>query len=106
MNTWQTLEKTYTTIIVKSWLDIRFKARLLHEPALVLKEQGIDIPEGTAVSIIEGATVIEWCLDPTPTLLLPLPSPPSRHVGKDFPGDAASLEISLCASPCCSCCCG
>ena len=51
----KTLEerKAYAKVIVRAWVDEDFKQRLVDEPASVLKENGIDIPEGIAVRFVE-----------------------------------------------------
>jgi hypothetical protein len=40
-------------IIAKAWADEKFKTRLLANPAAVLKEQGLKIPPGCQVKIVE-----------------------------------------------------
>ncbi len=51
----KTLEerKEYAKIIAQAWVDEEFKAKLLADPATVLKENGIEIPEGMTVKVIE-----------------------------------------------------
>ncbi len=39
--------------IAQAWEDEEFKKRLLADPATVLKEGGIEIPEGTTVKVVE-----------------------------------------------------
>ncbi len=52
----KTLEerKEYAKIIAKAWVDEEFKQRLLVEPAAVLAENGIEMPEGMTVKFVEG----------------------------------------------------
>ena len=45
--------KEYAKIIAQAWVDEEFKARLLADPATVLKENGIEIPEGMTVKVVE-----------------------------------------------------
>jgi sRNA-binding carbon storage regulator CsrA len=45
--------KEYAKIIAQAWVDEEFKKRLLDDPATVLKENGIEIPEGMTVKIVE-----------------------------------------------------
>jgi len=45
--------KEYAKIIAQAWVDEDFKARLLADPATVLKENGIEIPEGMTVKVVE-----------------------------------------------------
>ncbi len=46
--------KEYAKIIAKAWVDEDFKKRLLADPASVLAENGIEIPEGMTVRVVEG----------------------------------------------------
>lgn len=46
-------QKGYAKIIAKAWVDEEFKKRLLEAPAIVLKENGIEIPEGMTVRVVE-----------------------------------------------------
>ncbi len=46
--------KQYAKIIAKAWADDAFKKRLIEDPAAVLDENGIEIPEGTTIKFIEG----------------------------------------------------
>jgi hypothetical protein len=45
--------KEYAKIIAQAWVDEEFKKRLLDDPATVLKENGIEIPEGMTVKVVE-----------------------------------------------------
>jgi hypothetical protein len=59
-------------IVARAWDDDAFRRRLLAEPACVLREEGIDVPPGAAVRVIESgsaeATEEEACfwLPPSP----------------------------------------
>jgi len=43
----------YAKVIAKAWSDEEFKKRLLADSAAVLKENGIEIPEGMTVRFVE-----------------------------------------------------
>ncbi len=45
--------KEYAKIIAQAWVDDDFKKRLLADSATVLKENGIEIPEGMTVRFVE-----------------------------------------------------
>ncbi len=45
--------KQYAKIIAQAWADEEFKKRLIDDPAIVLKENGIEIPEGMTVKVVE-----------------------------------------------------
>ncbi|TWB15511.1 putative ribosomally synthesized peptide [Nitrospirillum amazonense] len=54
-------------IIAKAWTDAAFKARLLADPAAVLKAEGIDVPSGVRLSIVENtASSYTLVLPPKP----------------------------------------
>ena len=41
-------------IIAKAWRDPAFKAELVANPAAALKSEGIDVPDGMAVTVVEN----------------------------------------------------
>ncbi|MFV3127225.1 NHLP leader peptide family RiPP precursor [Niveispirillum sp. KHB5.9] len=51
-------------IIAKAWADEGFKARLLADPTAVLKAEGLAIPAGIVVSVVEDTSSLR-------TLVLP-----------------------------------
>ena len=62
--------KEYAKIIAKAWVDEEFKKRLIADPATVLKENGIDIPEGMTVKVVERKeNEIQIPLPPKPSNL-------------------------------------
>ncbi len=69
--------KEYAKVIAKAWVDDEFKKRLLADSAAVLKENGIEIPEGMTVRFVEQEEPKEN------EILVPLPP---------RPGEAAELS--------------
>ena len=70
----------YQGVVVKAWNDPAFKARLMADPAGVLREAGADIPADMDIKLVEhqdgekeGHTVVT----------LPLPAAPSSHLSDD-----------------------
>jgi hypothetical protein len=53
-----------TKIITKAWADEKFKARLLAEPAAVLKEEGIEVPEGITIKVLENTDKVTHVVIP------------------------------------------
>ena len=45
--------KEYAKVIARAWVDEEFKKKLLAEPATVLAENGVEIPEGVTVKVVE-----------------------------------------------------
>lgn len=46
--------KAIGEIIARAWSDPAFKARLLKDTKTVLYEQGVDLPSGTNVRVVEN----------------------------------------------------
>ena len=61
------------------WKDEALKARFLSDPKAVMKEHGLDVPEGIDVKVVENA---DDCVHST------LPAPPAGH------GDLSEEELS------------
>lgn len=55
---WSHDQKVYAQVIARAWADEGFKSRLLAEPAQVLREQGLAVPEGVEVRIVENTEKI------------------------------------------------
>ena len=53
------------------WKDEALKARLMADPKAVLKEHGLDVPDGIDVKVVENA---DDCVHIT------LPAPPAGHM--------------------------
>ena len=76
----QNFLSAYQAVVVKSWTDPAFKARLLADPTGVMREAGVDIPAGMDIKLVEhqdgekeGHTVVT----------LPLPAAPASHLSDD-----------------------
>ena len=54
-------------IIAKTWADEIFKQRLIKSPAAVLKDEGVEIPQGLEVRVVENTDkVFHIVLPPEP----------------------------------------
>jgi hypothetical protein len=61
-------EETWGKLVARAWTDDSFRQQLLADPAAVLKENGVPVPAGLQVRVVED----------TDTLFhLVLPAPPS-----------------------------
>ena len=67
-------QAAYDKLIARAWSDEKFKARLLAEPAAVLAQNGIDVPAGREVRVVEDTDTIAH---------LVLPLPPSDELGDE-----------------------
>ena len=66
--------RKYGQIVAKAWNDEAFKQRLLAEPNVVLKEEGLDLPPGVEFRIVENSpNVVYLPLPPTPAAILQVP---------------------------------
>jgi len=67
-------------VILKAWTDEDFKQRLLADPATVLQENGVQIPPGVGVKVVEDTNDVNY---------LVLPAKPTNMEISDFQsGDA------------------
>ena len=46
--------KRYGQVVARAWRDEAFKQRLLSDPAGVLREEGIEVPAGQQVRLVEN----------------------------------------------------
>jgi hypothetical protein len=54
-------------ILAKCWADASFKQQLLADPVALLKAEGVEIPAGYTVCIVENADkVVNYVLPPNP----------------------------------------
>lgn len=58
----------YGKVIARAWRDPAFKARLIADPQVTLKEAGVAVPAGMTVTVVENsATHFHLVLPPKPT---------------------------------------
>jgi hypothetical protein len=61
------LERQWAQVVAKAWSDAAFKRRLLAQPAAVLKEAGLAVPEGVQFKVVEDTErLIHLILPPSP----------------------------------------
>jgi hypothetical protein len=60
--------KKMEQLIAKTWADEVFKQRLMSNPVGVLKEAGVEVPEGIKVVVVEDTeTIMHLVLPPKPS---------------------------------------
>ena len=65
--TQEAITSQINAIISKCWTDESFKQKLLADSATALKEEGIEIPAGYTVNVLENSSkVINFVLPPNP----------------------------------------
>ncbi len=58
----------FAKIIAKAWRDPAFKVELIANPAVALKAEGIDVPAGMAVTVVENTDkLFHLVLPPVPS---------------------------------------
>ncbi|MBK1649843.1 NHLP leader peptide family RiPP precursor [Rhabdochromatium marinum] len=85
----------YGAAIAKSWKDPAYKQRLLNDPNAVLKEEGLDIPAGVKVEVLEDTDQIKYVALP-PDMHSDHPDKDKLYgfLGKNFPLESGQ-EIRL-----------
>ncbi|MBF0497970.1 MAG: NHLP leader peptide family RiPP precursor [Deltaproteobacteria bacterium] len=56
--------KVYQKIIAKAWADEDFKQRLLSNPSGTLKEEGVEVPSGVEVCVVENTPTRQYLVLP------------------------------------------
>ena len=80
--------KVWGRIVSKAWADEQFKRRLLADPVVVLRENGVPVPAGITVNVIENTDTV--C-----NLTLPLKpdeTTDGRRVGQYRGGESDTLS--------------
>ena len=72
-------------VVLKAWTDEDFRQRLLADPATVLQENGVRVPPGVAVKVVEDTDDVNYFV---------LPSKPADMEVSDFRSD----DVSWCWS--------
>lgn len=74
-------------IIAKAWADDGFKSRLIADPAAVLGEEGIHLPEGMTMRVMEDTPE-------TTTLVIP-PKPSDGEISEE---NLSSVTGGMCCT--------
>ncbi len=69
-------DKEWAKIIAQAWSDEEFKKKLFADPRAVLKECGVDVPEGLNIKLVENKEN---------ELTIPFPAKPSELSGEPMP---------------------
>jgi len=48
------MRKLLRKLLAKAWADAKFKARLIADPASVLRTEGMEVPEGMKIHVVEN----------------------------------------------------
>ena len=82
--------KAYGRVVAKSWSDAAFKQRLHADPSAVLKAEGVAVPQGVELCLVENTDKVVY---------LTLPAKPAElsdeQLDQVADGVAASNGVSL-----------
>jgi hypothetical protein len=81
--------KLWAQVVARAWSDEAFKARLLADPAAVLKEAGMEVPEGVQFKVVE-----------TSARVVPLILPASPESGELSEEQLAAVSGGISTMPC------
>ena len=56
--------KQWAKIVAKAWADDDYKKRLIDDPASVLAEEGMEVPEGVKLDVVEATDKEAWMVLP------------------------------------------
>jgi hypothetical protein len=85
--------KKWSQLVGQAWADEQFKQRLITKPAAVLREQGIEVPEGVEVRVVEPTDKLRYfVLPPKPADVTELTSSQLAGVAGGAKGDI-TIEI-------------
>ena len=57
-------QKLWAKIVAKAWADEDYKQRLLDDPASVLRAEGMTLPEGVEINVVEATAKNAWFVLP------------------------------------------
>lgn len=83
--------QAYARIHAKAWQDEGYRQRLLDDPAAVLREEGLHVPEGKTVRVVENTPDVAHFVLPAK------PASPLRE--EDLTGRTATANILICFPP-------
>jgi hypothetical protein len=91
-------QRTGAKIVAQVWADEDFKARLLADPAAVLKDAGLDEPADVELRVLENTANLTYLVLPA----VPDAAQISEQVDvRVAPGCCSCGEIPKCADVCC-----
>jgi hypothetical protein len=81
-----TEDRLWHQVVARAWADEAFKRRLLSDPAAVLAEHGIDVPEEVAIRVVEDTPRMRHFILP--------PSPAGELADEELVGTAVADSFS------------
>ena len=89
----QEVARKMQKIIAKAWSDEAFKQKLVSSPAAVLREEGVNLPAGVQLHVVENTAKVQY-------IVLP-PKPTATEVGEQrlsaakvaYPSDNSGISF-------------
>ena len=60
----QEILKKWSHVVAQVWADEKLKSRLLDNPAAVLRENGIEVPAGVEIRVVENTDIVHYLVLP------------------------------------------
>lgn len=57
-------QKQWAKIVAKAWADEDYKQRLLADPAGLMKDEGMEVPDGVDIKCVEATESKAWLVLP------------------------------------------
>jgi hypothetical protein len=92
----QEFARKWGQLVAKAWGDPAFKQRLLADPAAILRAEGIDVPAGRQVKVVENTDQVVYLTIPA--------KPPEAELSDEQLGQVAGGSAATCY-PCYICNC-
>ena len=89
-------QKQMAKIIAKTWADDEYKQRFISDPAAVLREEGVELPDGVNFKVLEAKENENWIVLP------PKPADADMIEGTDERLAAIAVCCCICAVSVCS----
>ena len=87
--------KKWSQLVAQAWADQKFKQRLLDDPKAVLREQGIKVPAGVEVRVVEPTEkLLYFLLPPKPADVTELTSSQLTGVAGGVAGKCDVIAVN------------
>ncbi|MEN6459901.1 MAG: NHLP leader peptide family RiPP precursor [Syntrophomonas sp.] len=73
-------------IISQCWVDEAFKQQFMADPATIMKEAGLEVPEGVEFKVVENSDKVNYIL---------LPAKPSELTDEQLNGVSGGVDYSF-----------
>jgi hypothetical protein len=85
-------QKQMAKIVAKAWADDEYKQRFISDPAAVLREEGVELPDGMNFKVLEAKENENW-------IVLP-PKPADEYSAEMSEERLAAVACMMCVGLC------